>query len=126
MEVRDRLLNLALFAAAVAAWALVAAVLTSRDPRVDREAGLMGAAAIGAATALTAVPLFWLAAFARNRRVAYKGEWIKAFRRGAWVGVIVAFLVALRVEGAFQLPIALFVVVMAFIAEATISMERRG
>ena len=35
-------------------------------------------------------------------------------------------LVALRVEDAFQLPIALFVVVMACIAEVTISTERRG
>jgi hypothetical protein len=126
MEVRDRLINLALFAAAVAAWVVVATVLTTRDPRLDREAALVGAAAIGAATALTAIPLFWLAVFARNRRVAYKGEWINALRRGAWVGAIVAFVVALRVEGAFELPIALFVIAMAFIAEATISMERRG
>jgi hypothetical protein len=126
MEVRDRLVNLALFAAAVAAWAVVAMVLTTRDPRLDREAGLIGAVAIGVATMLTAIPLFWLAVFARNRRVAYRGEWINALRRGAWVGAIAAFIVALRVEGAFQLPIALFVVAMACIAEATISMERRG
>lgn len=126
MEVRDRLLCVGLLAAAVAAWVLVAFVLTTRDPRLDREAGLLGAATIGAAAALTAAPLFWLAAFARNHRVAYRGEWIRAIRRGAWVGAALAFVVALRVEGAFELPIALFVLVMIVIAEATISMERRG
>ena len=126
MEFRDRLVNLGLFAAAIAAWVLVALIMTSRDPRLDPDAGIAGAGAIGAAAALTAIPLFWLAVFGRNRRVAYRGEWIRAVRRGAWVGVVLAFLVALRVEGAFQLPIALFVLAMVFIAEATISMERRG
>ncbi len=126
MELRDRLINLGFFGAALVGWAVVALILTSRDPRLDPDAGIAGAGAIGAAAGLTAVPLFWLAVFARNRRVAYRGEWIRAVRRGAWVGVVLAFLVALRVEGAFQLPIALFVLAMVFIAEATISMERRG
>ena len=126
MEFRDRLINLGFFGAALAAWAVVALILTSRDPRLDPDAGIAGAGAIGAAAALTAVPLFWLAVFGRNRRVAYRGEWIRAIRRGAWVGAVLAFLIALRVEGAFQLPIALFVLAMVFIAEATISMERRG
>ena len=126
MELRDRLGNLGLFVAAVVAWSIVALVLTTRDPRLDREAGLLGAGAIGAAAGLTAIPLFWLAVFARNRRVAYRGEWIRAIRRGGWVGAVTAFFVALRVEGAFQLPIALFVLIMVAIAEATMSMERRG
>ena len=126
MELRDRIGNLGLLVAAAVAWGVVALVLTTRDPRLDREAGLLGAGAIGVAAALTAIPLFWLAVFARNRRVAYRGEWIRAIRRGGWVGAVAAFLVALRVEDAFQLPIALFVLIMVAIAEATMSMERRG
>ena len=124
MELRDRLVNLGLFGAAAVAWGVVIVVLTTRDPLLDREAGLVGAAAIGIAAGLTTMPLFWLGAFARNHRVAYRGEWVRAIRRGGWLGVIGAFFVALRVEGAFQLPIALFVLAMVFIAEATLSSDR--
>jgi hypothetical protein len=45
-------------------------------------------------------------------------------RRGAWVAVIVAVLVVLRLQGLFQLPIALFILAMVFVAEATLSVER--
>jgi hypothetical protein len=40
------------------------------------------------------------------------------------VAIVTAVFVALRLQGAFQLPIALFVVTMVVIAEATLSMER--
>jgi len=124
MEFRDRLGNLAGFAAAVAAWVLVAVVVTTRDPRTDPDAGLLGAGLIGVAVGLTALPLFWLAGFARHHRVAYRGDWIRAVRRGAWVAVVVGVFVALRLQGAFQLPIALFVLTMVLIAETTLSVER--
>ena len=124
MELRDRLVNLALFAAAAAAWGVFVILLTTRDPLLDREAGLVGAAAIGIAAGLTTMPLFWLAAFGRNRGVAYRGEWVRAIRRGGWLGAVSAFFIALRVEGAFQLPIALFVLAMVVIAEATLSSDR--
>jgi Na+/glutamate symporter len=124
MELRDRLGNLGGFAAAVVAWVLVAIVVTTRDPRVDPDAGLLGAGMIGLALGLTAVPLFWLAGFARHHRVAYRGDWVRAIRRGAWVAVVVAVFVALRLQGAFQLPIALFVLTMVLIAETTLSVER--
>ena len=124
MELRDRLGNLAGFAAAVGAWALVAVVVTTRDPRIDPDAGLLGAGLIGLALGLTATPLFWLGAFAWHRRVAYRGSWIRAVRRGAWVAVVAAVFVALRLQGAFQLPIALFVLTMVLIAETTLSVER--
>jgi len=124
MEVRDRLGNLAGFAAAIVAWALVGFVVTTRDPRTDTDAGLLGAGLIGLALGLTALPLFWLAVFARHHRVAYRGDWIRALRRGAWVAVVAAVFVALRLQGAFQLPIALFVLTMVLIAEATLSVQR--
>ena len=70
------------------------------------------------------LPLFWLATFARHHRVAYRGDWLRALRRGAWVAVVAAVFVALRLQGAFQLPIALFVLTMVLIAETTLSVER--
>ena len=91
------------------------------DPRTGRRAARGGA--IGIAFGLTAIPLFWLAAYARRRRVAYRGSWVRAARRGAWVAIVVALFVALRIQGAFQLPIALFVLTMVVIAEATLSVS---
>jgi hypothetical protein len=124
VEARDRLGNLALFGAAAVVWALVALVLTTRDPRVDAPAGFIGALLIGLAIGLTTMPLFWLVVFGRHRRIAYRGDWFRAIRRGAWVAIVVTLFVALRLQGALQLPIALFVLTMVAIAEATLSADR--
>jgi hypothetical protein len=124
MEARDRLANMGIFLAAAIVWLLVALVVTSRDPRLDAGAGFLGAGLIGLAVGLTSVPLFWLSAFARHRRIAYRGDWIRAMRRGAWVTVVVAVLVVLRLQNLFQLPIALFILAMVLVAEATLSVER--
>lgn len=115
--------NLAAFGAAFLAWVAVALIVTTRDPRLEPDAGLLGAGLIGLALGLTAIPLFWLAAFARHHRMTYRGDWVRAVRRGAWVGVVAAVFVALRLQGAFQLPIALFVLTMVLIAETTLSTE---
>jgi hypothetical protein len=124
VEARDRLTNVSVFGAAAFVWLLVGLVVTTRDPLIDTSAGFLGAGLIGLAIGLTAVPLFWLSAFARHRRIAYRGDWIRAIRRGAWVAVVVALLVVLRLQNLFQLPIALFIVTMVFVAEATLSVER--
>jgi len=76
---------------------------------------------IGLAVGLTALPLFWLGAFALHHRMALRGDWVRAIRRALWVGVTVAVFVALRLQGAFQLPIVLFVLTMVVIAEMTLS-----
>jgi hypothetical protein len=124
MESRDRVANLAVFGAAAVAWILVGLVITTRDPRIDTTAGFLGAALIGLAVGLTTIPLFWLSVFARHRRIAYRGDWMRAVRRGTWVIVVVAVLVVLRLQNLFQPPIALFILTMVFVAEATLSVER--
>ena len=124
METSDRLGNLGLFAVAALVWILVGLIVTSRDPILDPAAGFIGAVLIGLAIGLTVIPLFWLAVFARHGRIAYRGDWLRAIRRGGWVWVVVALFVALRLQGALQFPIALFVLAMVMIAEATLSAER--
>ena len=124
MDTRDRLVNLGLLVAAGIAWIVVALVITSRDPYQDAMAGYAGALLIGLATGLTAVPLAWLVVFARHRRIAYAGDWLRAVRRGAWIGLFVAILVVLRLVDAFQLPIVLFLAAIFVVAEVTLSAER--
>lgn len=124
MEIRDRITTIALFAVALAAWVGVALVILSRDPIADPAWGYMGALLMGAAASLTAAPLAWLILFGYHRRIAYRGDWVRALRRSGWVGLVVAVLVGLRVAGAFSLPIGLFVAAMAIVAEVTLSMER--
>jgi hypothetical protein len=124
MESRDRLANLGFFAAAGVVWLLVGLVVTTRDPIVDPGAGFLGAMLIGLAVGLTLVPLVWLTVFGRHRQIAYRGDWIRAIRRSGWVGVIVAALIMLRLQDLLELPIALFIVALALVAEATLSAER--
>lgn len=124
MEARDRLINLGVFAAAGIVWLLVALVVTTRDPVEDPSAGFVGAALMGLAVGLTTVPVFWLLVFGRHKRIAYNGDWTRAARRGAWVGLVVAVLVVLRIQGLLELPIALFIVALVGVAEATLSAER--
>ncbi len=124
MESRDRLVNLAIFGAAGIVWVLVGLIVTTRDPVADPVAGFIGAALIGLAVGLTATPIAWLLVFGRHRRIAYRGDWTRAARRGGWVGLIVAIFIVLRLQGALELPIALFILALASVAEATLSAER--
>jgi hypothetical protein len=124
MEPRDRLTNLALFAAAGVVWVLVALVVTTRDPRIDPTAGYVGALLIGLAIGLTVIPLFWLAIFARHKRIAYRGDWTRAVRRGGWVTVVTAVFVILRLQQVFVPAIALLILALVVIAEVTLSVER--
>ena len=124
MEARDRLANLGVFGAASVVWVLVGLVVTTQDPIKDPGAGFLGAILMGLAVGLTMIPLFWLAAFGRHRRIAFKGDWTRAVRRGAWVGLVIALLVVLRLQGLLALPIALFMIALVVVAEATLSAER--
>ena len=124
MATRDRLLALGLLGAALVVWALVALVVTTRDPVAEPTAGVVGGALIGLAVALTLIPILWLVTYARQRGMTYLGDWTRAARRGAWVGGICAVFIVLRLQGSLELPIALFIIVLAVVAEATLSAER--
>ncbi len=124
METRDRLANLGVFGAAAVVWVLVALVVTTRDPVLDPTAGVIGAGLIGLAVGLTTVPIFWLLTFGRHRRIAYQGDWTRAARRAGWVGIVVGAFIVLRLQTALELPIALFILVLVAVAEATLSAER--
>jgi hypothetical protein len=124
MDARDRLANLGILGAAVVVWVLVALIVTTRDPVTEPLAGFIGAALIGLAIGLTATPIAWLVVFGRHRRIAYRGDWIRAARRGAWIGLIAAIFIVLRLQGALALPIALFIIALVLVAEATLSADR--
>ena len=74
--------------------------------------------------ALTLVPLLWLTVYGRHHQIAYRGDWVRAVRRATWVGIVVAVLIILRVQGLLELPIALFMIALALVAEATLSADR--
>ena len=124
MDARDRMANLGCFAAAAVVWILVGLVVTTRDPIVDPTAGFIGAVLIGLAVSLTLIPLLWLTVYGRHRQIAYQGDWIRAVRRAAWVGIVVAVLIVLRLQGLLELPIALFMIALVVVAEATLSADR--
>jgi hypothetical protein len=123
MQPRDRRFSLALLAVAAAAWFAVAIVFLNVDPRGEPDAGFLGAGALGLAVAATFAPLLWLLAFTRHRRIAYRGDWTRAIRRGAWLGVLVALFVVMRLNGVFQPQIGLFFAALALVAEVTLSRQ---
>lgn len=122
MYARDRMANLSLFGLAAVVWASTAILFTTRFPE-GLAVQATGAVLLGLAFGLTTAPLFWLAVFGRHRRIAYRGDWLKAVRRGAWVGVLVGVFVLLRSQGAFSLPIGLFLIAMVVFIEVSLSVE---
>jgi hypothetical protein len=124
VETRDRIVNIGLLGAAAAVWVVLAVVASTFDPYKEPTWGYIGALLIGLAITLTAAPLAWLVVFARHRRIAYTGDWLRAIRRGAWVGLFIAVLVVLRLVDAFQLPIVAFLAAIFVVAEIVLSAER--
>ena len=99
-------------------------VFTSFDPRVDSTMLLSGALLLGAAVSLTLAPLLWVGTFVRNRGIAYRGDWARATRRAALVGLVIVLFVLLRAQDALSLPVAAFIVTMAVLVELTLSLRR--
>jgi hypothetical protein len=124
MNQRDRWVNIGLLVGAAASWAALAYVLLNLDPTGDAPVLLTGALLMGTAVGLTLVPLLWLAGFALNRGIAFRGDWWRAARRGFLAGMVVTLFVVLRGQGELSLPLALFVLAMAVLAEVTLSLRR--
>jgi hypothetical protein len=124
MDPRDRLANLGFLAGGGVVFLLVALVFTTRDPAIDPGAGYVGAILLGLSLGLATTSIFWLAVFGRHNRIAYRGDWPRAIRRGGWVFLITALFVVLRLNQVFQLPIALFILALVAVAEATLSVDR--
>ena len=119
----DRLVNLVLFAGAVAAWAGLAYVFVTFYPTNGAAALLAGALLVGAAVGLTVAPLFWLGSFVRTNRIAYRGSWWRAARRAALCGLVAFLFVLMRGQGVFSVPLALFIAAMAVLVELTVSLR---
>ncbi|HUR16381.1 MAG TPA: hypothetical protein VMZ33_03780 [Candidatus Limnocylindrales bacterium] len=119
----DRWANLALFAFAAAAWIGVAVIFQTLFPQQSAATLLAGALLLGGAVTATVTPLFWLGRFVMTRRIAYRGDWWRALRRGALVGLVVTLFVVMRGMGAFSMPLLLFVVAMAVLVELTLSVR---
>ena len=125
MEARDRLANLGLFAAAAVVFGLALLVVQTRDPRSTRPPGTSARCCSGCRSASRPRSLFWLAVFARHRRIAYRGDWARAIRRGGWV---VPRDRPLRrpppQQGLLSRRSRLFILALVVVAEATLSVER--
>jgi len=124
MNRADRLAGIVSFGLGAIAWIGLAIVMLALDPRGDAVALVAGAVLLGAAIGLTVAPLLWLITFNRARGIAYRGDWWRASRRAALVGFVAAVLVILRGQGAFSLPLAAFIVVLAVLAELAMSLRR--
>jgi hypothetical protein len=68
--------------------------------------------------------VLWIANFVRTRRIAYRGDWLRAARRAALVGRVVTQLNVQRAQGALTLPLAAFVIGMPLLVELTLSVRR--
>ncbi len=118
---RNRRIALSLLATAAIGWLIVAVIFLGVDPLANPGMGMTGAAALGFALGMTAAPMFWLVGYARQGQIAYRGDWARSIRRGAWVGVLVAIFVVMRLNGIFQPPIGLFLIALVLVAEVTLT-----
>lgn len=121
---RDRNASVLLLGTAAIAWLALGLFFAARSPVGDTSVQATGALGLGTAVAITTLPLFWLASFARRRGVSHAGSWTRAIRRAILVGGVVTILVLLRILGVFSLPIALFVMAMALVIELMLSSGR--
>jgi hypothetical protein len=121
---RDRLANALVLVAALTAWGGVAWVVVNHDPTGRPGELLMGALAMRGPVAQTAIAPFWLAAFVRNRSIAYRGDWWRAVRRGLLAGLLVTVYVILLGQEMFSPPLAVFIAVMVVLVEVTLSLRR--
>ena len=124
MLVRDRITGFLLLLLAVGSWVAVAWLLLNRSPVGQPHVQLAGAVAIGTAIGISVWPLLWLLGYARQRTIAYRGDWSRAGRRALIVGLTVSVLIMLRGQAMLSVPLAAFVIVLAILVEAVFSLRR--
>jgi len=124
MLVRDRITGFLLLLLAVGSWVAVAWLLLNRSPVGQPLVQLAGAVAIGTAIGISVWPLLWLLGYARQRTIAYRGDWSRAGRRALIVGLTVSVLIMLRGQAMLSVPLAAFVIVLAILVEAVFSLRR--
>ena len=78
---------------------------------------VLGVGLASAAVALLVAPFAFLGEFVSRRRIVYRGAWGRAARRGVLAGLVVAALAGLRLGGALNVPVGIFVVVLAAVTE---------
>jgi hypothetical protein len=66
---------------------------------------------------LLVTPFAFLAEFAARRRIVYRGAWVRAVRRGVLAAALLAALAGLRLAGAVTVPVAVFGVLLAILAD---------
>ncbi|HEX7171523.1 MAG TPA: hypothetical protein VF365_02825 [Candidatus Limnocylindria bacterium] len=76
---------------------------------------VVGLAAIVAGFLVT--PFAFLGEVLARRRIVYRGAWGRAARRGVLVGLVIAAVAGLRLGGALSVPIAIFIIILAGVAE---------
>ena len=66
---------------------------------------------------LLVAPFAFLGEVMARRRIVYRGAWARAARRGVLAGLIVAAMAGLRLGDALNIPIALFILILAGVIE---------
>ena len=75
--------------------------------------------------AMFVTPFAFLGEFVARRRIVYRGAWWRAARRGALAGLVLAALGALRLGAALTVPIAIFTIILAVLAERFLAVRDR-
>ena len=125
MSGRHRAIVAALFLLGILALVLLVAfagsacpVETEQQPCPDATRNLVvGIGLAAAAVGLLVTPFAFLGEFVARRRIVYRGAWVRAARRGLLVALVVAILAGLRLAGALNVPTAIFVLILAGVAE---------
>ncbi|HUF07427.1 MAG TPA: hypothetical protein VMP86_08595 [Candidatus Binatia bacterium] len=125
MSGRNRTIVGALILLGILAWLALIAFASSSCPVETAVQPCPGAArnlVLGITLAATAVgllvaPFAFLGEVVAGRRIVYRGAWGRAARRGALAGLVVASLAGLRLGDALNVPIALFVLILAGVTE---------
>jgi len=104
--------------AVVAVAASACPIETVAQPCADAARNRVIVVALASSSAaLLVAPFAFLSEVIARRRIVYRGAWVRAARRGALVGLVLATLAGLRLGGALSVPIGIFVVILAGVVE---------